>query len=1766
MKKRILAGFMSLLLVGNMLTSNVMTYAAESERVQEVATDEMDVTEPMEEVRVVTPSDAEKTGNSITDESTVKIPGDHGDIMTPEQFQKASQSILDMKLLQAETALQNEKGEFPVKNVKLYRQKGGNWVELEEDETISLDDKFRVVYVFNEGETNPIVVNWPEDATDTPEGICIKKDEVYTLPGLQNVINTIKLTGNHEIKVIATDEDHNPHELGTVTVKEDGTVEFSVTYEEKGMEFYDVTVAIGFTLDKKELEKEDKLVFEIPFGEKRYDLPIQENKPTTTVKKTASDAISADNEIEWTITVENLGVSENGFSLTDYIHDNHKYVDDSIQYVMSPSNADCTWTMTASDANKKLEFSIDNKTPGTTLKFTYKTIVDVFGAVKDWTKGDQIKKIPANNTAVLVDKDTDQEVGRATAGKEIQKEMKSWITKNGGVIGENGVIDWTITVNNNGYDIQDVIVYDDFDYNIMDVIQSSIKIDGDPADRTKFTESPDHKDGYCWKYELGDMSGNQSYKITYQTQIKNFEDWKKQNYNAVTNKAWISYKYNNPYDGDGQPTDKIGPTVEKNAQIQQKAAISKRAVGYSAATQIVEWEVTVNKYKADMTGVVVRDHIKEGQVFYKIGKATLTASASNAQSEELDLSDKITITSDPNKKKNDGREIVEIKFGDLLKGKSATFKIYTKFNDPKRANEWAGNNSRWIWNNVYLEHDGSSKEIPADASLFYTSTVVKKEVEKAYDYKTHYIGYKITFNQNKMEMEDIRLEDDMAGGHLELVENDNTHHPITLESLTRQADEPITLTNDPRQPNYYEYDKKSGKLVIHTSDIKATASDAAKTKVVRYTAKVANGDAYKENNGTSTITNRTKLITAANPNGTETSCSTTFTNNIIAKTHGQTDDETGNVTYTVAFNAAEQPLAEKLQVVDLLGSGLLFVDDSIEMYKGIVQADGTVLKDGSQLYKDYSYEITAEGGKSKLTVTLPHGGNAAYVLEYKVQIYDTKGELTNSASLKGYSEGNSFGADSSLTIEDATTGYVRKSVFVKVYKEDADDQTPLAGAKFAIYDSEGNEVVITSNARGIAMSSGKLVPNTEYTLEEIEAPTGYKRDTTKYKFTAEEGLTKAFTKTIPNEKIKKGAIIIKKVLNGIEFDKVKDKLAFVVKKADGTTVRTIGLSEFSASDADHKYTADQFESSKEDNTYVYEITEIPDTYYVEETGTDQLDGYDETKVKHAVKATDANGTRVIDEEPHEGAATETFELKENGTAEAAFENTYEKLGKLIITKTISGDVTSEEAAKTIKFKVTDNADGESKEYSLDRDFTYNKTTDRYELELVKTAGGYTVEETAYALNGCRAAVTYTVDGKTETGTKTTIDVPSGASREVDFEDNYTAFGDLLITKTIKGDVAEEELNTVLKFRVTDNTTKESQDYTLKDFTFNKVNKRYELLLKDKKTGSYTVEETAYDIDGNTVTVTYSVNSARMTEGFKTEADVTRGEATAVNFEDAYEKFGSLVITKRVNGSVTKEEAESVIVFTVKDDQTGETTDYKLSDFTYDADEKIWIKELPLVKGGYTVTETVTDISGYRLASVTYRIDDHKAEEGTESKLTVEAGKTTTVAYEDDYRKKSSGGNGGGGNGGGSTTPTKPDETTAPSQPETTVPETQPTMPETTETVPETTKEPTLEDIINRGNEIAAMPDSPERDRIVSDYCDEVEEFMRKHPNALVGQPEAVRTFVLDAINDRKVGHKRVALAKTGGFAGTAMAYGVGLLLLIGGCGLTLERRKRESDK
>ncbi len=110
-------------------------------------------------------------------------------------------------------------------------------------------------------------------------------------------------------------------------------------------------------------------------------------------------------------------------------------------------------------------------------------------------------------------------------------------------------------------------------------------------------------------------------------------------------------------------------------------------------------------------------------------------------------------------------------------------------------------------------------------------------------------------------------------------------------------------------------------------------------------------------------------------------------------------------------------------------------------------------------------------------------------------------------------------------------------------------------------------------------------------------------------------------------------------------------------------------------------------------------------------------------------------------------------------------------------------------------------------------------------------------------------------------------------------------GNLVITKTVEGDITDEEVEGALTFKVTSPSGTET-NYTLKDFT--NENGVYTLTLNKVEVGNYTVEETAYTVDGYTASVTYTVNAGDDQSGSKVEgAAVNKNETTTVAFKDTY---------------------------------------------------------------------------------------------------------------------------------------------------------------------------------------------------------------------------------------------------------------------------------------
>ena len=163
-------------------------------------------------------------------------------------------------------------------------------------------------------------------------------------------------------------------------------------------------------------------------------------------------------------------------------------------------------------------------------------------------------------------------------------------------------------------------------------------------------------------------------------------------------------------------------------------------------------------------------------------------------------------------------------------------------------------------------------------------------------------------------------------------------------------------------------------------------------------------------------------------------------------------------------------------------------------------------------------------------------------------------------------------------------------------------------------------------------------------------------------------------------------------------------------------------------------------------------------------------------------------TEVLNGEDAAYARTTTYTAAAGGTGETAvsapisnganvvvaFTNTYtKKAGKLVITKSVAGNVDKAKAEAAISFKVTRTADGTSKTYKLS-DFTYDTAGKIWKLELDTAPGGYQVEETRNAVGGFTLKkVQYEVDasGKVD-GSSVQVQVNDGASIKVAFENTY----------------------------------------------------------------------------------------------------------------------------------------------------------------------------------------------------------------------------------------------------------------------------------------------------------------------------------------------------------------------------------------------------------
>lgn len=640
-------------------------------------------------------------------------------------------------------------------------------------------------------------------------------------------------------------------------------------------------------------------------------------------------------------------------------------------------------------------------------------------------------------------------------------------------------------------------------------------------------------------------------------------------------------------------------------------------------------------------------------------------------------------------------------------------------------------------------------------------------------------------------------------------------------------------------------------------------------------------------------------------------------------------------------------------------------------------------------------QVSYDETKHVLKIIIPD--EKKVVLEYEATVNLPVGDDNNAlnetnaynkCSLRGKGNVSEFETRVNLKgkVFESSGSSTGKGVSIKLYKCDKNDQTDaLEKAKFSCsevtYDSNFETTATKLKAEGETLPTGYLTfsglsRNVLYRIIETEAPDNYKLDATPHYF-----IFKGNSEENYPEAIKEGDNTYPVTL----IDKTQAMHFYTISNEKGTTKEnTIEISKIDAQTKSELKNAHLSIINKDTNETVKswitgennnpgKVKLEPGTYVLKETKAPE--GY--------MVADDI--TFVVDNDGN---------IVGNDQNTIIMEDKHIEKGKLILTKTVEGNI-SKENAKKITFKVTNQETKKTDKYTLD-EFSYDEASKTWTKELDVLAEEYTVEETNSSVEGYTVKTTYKIDTQEIEGKKTeSIQIENQGEVTVAFKNSYTpkpyevaiSKQDLTNEKEIAG-ATLKIVNQKTKEEVAPWVSEKDKTHTvslpfgeyilIEEVVPDGYKKADDIYFKVSKNGEISIKGK----DG-----TYS----------KTNKVIMKDEA----------KPGKIVISKSVTGSINKEQAEKVISFKVTNNSTKEVNTYSLKDFNYDESNKKWTKELIQVAGGYKVEELVTSIKGHKLSLTQYQINENgeikeKVTDKIAEKVTVKKDKTTFIEFENNY--------------------------------------------------------------------------------------------------------------------------------------------------------------------
>ena len=1250
-------------------------------------------------------------------------------------------------------------------------------------------------------------------------------------------------------------------------------------------------------------------------GQFIIDMDRDKSNDKVDIEKTGGKVISDGDNLsaKFKLKVSATGPQTN-VVVTDQMDENMT-LDGDVQFYTDEA---CTISYTGTVTNNlketnKFQYTIGSMNDKEVLYAKYKVKVkkDVFAYNPD----DWNSKV-GNNITVKSDTQTNEK----NSYKKLEYTKKNWAEKKHSVTGDdsNKVINWEVTLNPGGnFDIGGSTIKDSLGDNIGEYIDGSFKC------------SPSIE-GLTWEslttrnFQVP-AGCDKEYKMTYQTKFG--ED--SSNAPAITKRNTFTI---NPF-GNTQNTDytdsfKVG---KENYQFIEKTCLT------TGNSQEVAWQIKINVPENGINHLIVKDTTPEGMNY----KSSQVKSGYNGTPIFSQKDRELTFDFG---KVNEGTIIIQV-ITSLNNIPSTTTSYANKgecFNETKKLGESNANYDYKI--ETFLEKEG-----------YWGSSCNKDEM-----------AWKLIVKKVPTDAKNVFIEDTLP---------ENTQYVDNSLDIIEKWDSQIT--NEEILKNI-QVEKENGKVKFIFTN---AALDYLKTNSLNLTYKAsiidvskALGDKAYDNKASLSIDGNISTATATRWFGLSK-------NDILKKEYTYNQDTAPNVRYKITVNEGAIKLNEgkDIELVDEMGSALDYYMNSLTINGNKATAN------------QVSYDET----KHVLKIIIPD--EKKVVLEYEATINLPVGEDSsalnetnayNKCSLKGIpnqSELETYVSLKGKVLESsgASTG---KGVSIKLYKCDKDDQTKaLEKAKFSCsevtYNNNFETTATKLNAEGETLPTGYLTfsglsRNVLYRIVETEAPDNYKLDATPHYF-----IFKGNSEENYPEAIKEGDNTYPVTL----IDKTQAMHFYTISNEKGTTKEnTIEISKIDAQTKSELKNAHLSIINKDTNGTVKswitgennnpgKVKLEPGTYVLKETKAPE--GY--------MVADDI--TFVVDNDGN---------IVGNDQNTIIMEDKHIEKGKLILTKTVEGNI-SKENAKKITFKVTNQETKKTDKYTLD-EFSYDEASKTWTKELDVLAEEYTVEETNSSVEGYTVKTTYKIDTQEIEGKKTeSIQIENQGEVTVAFKNSYTPKPyEVAISKQ---DLTNEKEIAGATLKIVNQKTKEEVASWVsekdKTHTVSLLFGEYILIEEVVPDGYKKADDIYFKV---------SKNGEISIKG----KDGTYSKTNKVIMKDEA-KPGKIVISKSVTGSINKEQAGKVISFKVTNNSTKEVNTYSLKNFNYDESNKKWTKELIQVAGEYKVEELVTSIKGHKLSLTQYQINENgeikeKVTDKIAEKVTVKKDKTTFIEFENNY--------------------------------------------------------------------------------------------------------------------------------------------------------------------